>query len=414
MKQCITGSITTLAAAILAAAPVAWGESLTDQLATSVREGTVNLNFRYRFEGVDDDAFQKDAWASTLRSRLTLATKPLNGFSALVEFDDIHRIGTNHTFNDTRNGITDRPTIADPKATDLNQAYLRYTGFEGTDIKVGRQRILRNNERFISGSGWRQNEQTFDAISISHKFNDKLTASYAWISQVNRINGPNAGTPPADFNSSTHLFDGSYTFGPALTLAGYAYLMDFSNADAASNQTYGLRGTGSYAINDTWKVPYTAEFATQSDYADNPVNYHANYYLAEVGVTSSQIGIKLGYEVLAGNSTAGKGFRTPLATPHAFQGWADKFAANTVGGLNQGVKDFYVALTGKALGADLLLRFHDFSAETGSADLGTEVDASANWAIGKHNAVLLKGASYDADTFARDTTKYWVMLTANF
>ena len=79
-------------------------------------------------------------------------------------------------------------------------------------------------------------------------------------------------------------------------------------------------------------------------------------------------------------------------------------------------------MTGKALGADLLLRFHDFSAETGNADWGTEVDFSANWPIARHYAVLLKGATYDTDVavinssqaWTSDTTKYWVMLTATF
>ncbi|MBC6945775.1 hypothetical protein FBQ88_10635 [Gammaproteobacteria bacterium PRO2] len=410
MTRTIIRTASTLAAAILAAAPGARADSFTEQLAASVKESTVNLSFRYRFEAVDDDAFSKDASASTLRSRLTVAPRPINGFGVLLEVDDVHDIGTEGQFNDTRNGVTTRPTVADPEGTDLNQAYLRYTGLEGTDVIVGRQRIQRNNERFISGSGWRQNEQTFDAASISHRFDDRLTASYAWISQVNRINGPDDGTPPADFDSNSHLVDASYSFSPALTLSGYWYLMDFSNADASSNQTVGLRGTGSIGLNGTWKLPWAAEFATQSDNADNPVNYHANYYLLEVGVSSARIGARVGYEVLEGDRVAGKAFRTPLATPHAFQGWADKFAATP----NQGVEDFYVALTGKALGADLLLRFHDFRAEAGSNDWGTEVDFSANWPIARHYAVLLKGASYDADDYAADTSKYWLMLSASF
>ncbi len=417
MGSSISKPLTALAAAIFAAAPVAQADSFTDQLAASIKDSTVNLNFRYRFEAVDDDAFQKDAWASTLRSRLTVAPKPINGFGVVLEADDIRRIGTNHSYNDTRNGITSRPNVVDPEGTELNQAYLQYTGFTGTDIKVGRQRILRANERFISGSGWRQNEQTYDAVNISHRFSEKLNASYAWIGQVNRVAGPDAGVPPADLDSNTHLFDASYTFSPALTLSGYWYLMDFRRADGPpgmsiglANQTAGLRAIGSFALNDQWKLPYAAEFASQRDYADNPVNYDASYYLLEVGLTSARLGFKLGYEVLDGDRTAGKAFRTPLGTPHAFQGWADKFATTP----DRGVEDFYIAVTGKALGADLLLRFHDFSAETGSADWGTEVDFSANWAINKHYAVLLKAASYDADDLFRDTEKYWLMLSANF
>lgn len=402
--------VIALAVTILVSMPVAWGDTLSDQLAAAIKESTINLGFRYRFEAVDDNAFGDDAWASTLRSRLTVVTRPFNGFSAVIEVDDVRDIGTSSSFNDTRNGVSHRPVVADPDGTDLNQAYLRYTGLQGTDIRLGRQRIERNNQRFISGSGWRQNEQTFDAISISHELGNDLNLSYAWISQVNRVHGPDKGNPPADFDSSTHLFDASYRVNDALTLAGYWYRMDFRNAVALSNKTAGLRATGSFTLNDTWKLPYTVEYAKQSDHADNPLSYHASYYLAEFGISSSRVGLKLGYEVLEGSRSTGKAFRTPLATPHAFQGWADKFATTP----DEGMEDFYIALSGKALGADLLLRFHDFNAEQGSADWGREFDFSASWAIGKHYAVLLKGASYDADDFASNTKKYWLMLSASF
>ena len=125
---------------------------------------------------MDDDAFTKDAWANTLRSRLTVAPKPINGFGVLVEVDDVRDIGADN-FNDTRNGVTDRPAVNDPEGTDLNQALLRYSGFPGTEVVIGRQRIERANQRFVGGVGWRQNEQTFDAAAVSHQFGDKLSAS---------------------------------------------------------------------------------------------------------------------------------------------------------------------------------------------------------------------------------------------
>ncbi len=392
-------------------------DSFTEQLAASVKESTVNLGFRYRFEAVDDDAFSKDAWANTLRTRLTVAPKPISGFGVLLEVDDVRDIGADN-FNDTRNGMTDRPAVNDPKGTDLNQALLRYTGFAGTEITVGRQRIERNNQRFVGGVGWRQNEQTYDSAGISHKFGDKLSASYMFVGQVNRIFGPEKGTPPRDLDTNTNLVDVSYAFAPALTLAAYWYQMDFDNAATFSNETFGLRATGAIPVTGDWKASYTAEFATQSEEGDNPVNYDADYYLVEAGFGQPKVGVKVGYEVLEGDQTAGSAFRTPLATLHAFQGWTDQFLTTP----NQGIEDLYVAVTGKAFGVDLMLRFHDFSAEAGSSDWGNEWDISANWPVNKHYAVLLKGASYDTDvatintsqSWTRDTTKYWLMLTAAF
>jgi hypothetical protein len=398
-----------LAASLLLTAPLSRADSLTDELAAAVAGSAVNLNFRYRFEAVDDDAFVKDAWANTLRSRVTIAPQPVRDFSVLIEVDDLRHIGADN-FNDTRNGVIDRPGVTDPEGTDLNQALLRYTGFEGTEITVGRQRILRTNQRFIGNVGWRQNEQTYDAAGISHRFNSQLSGSYAFVGQVNRIHGPDNGVPPADLDSNTHLLDLSWNINPAVTLAAYGYLMDFDNADSLSNQTFGLRATGSTDVVTGWKAGWAAEIAEQSDYGDNPVNYDASYYLLEGSIASERVGFRLGYEVLEGDSSAGSAFRTPLATLHAFQGWADKFTSTPDGGL----KDLYIAVTGEALGADLTLVVHDFSAETGGGDWGTELDLSANWAIGKHYAVYLGGATYDADNFSTDTSKYWVMLTAAF
>lgn len=389
--------------------PPAQADSFGDQLASAIADSTVHLGFRYRFEAVDDDAFAREAWASTLRSRLTVAPGSINEFGFLLEVDDVRHVGADH-FNDTRNGVTNRPAVIDPEGTDLNQALVRYSGFAGTELVIGRQRIDRMNQRFVGSVAWRQNEQTYDSASISHQFGKRLSVWYGYVSRVNRIYGPDSGTPPADLDSNSHLMDASFTFGQSLTVAGYAYLMDFDNAPGLSNRTLGIRATGSVPLATDLRFNYTAEGARQSDYADNPVDYSAGYYLVEAGISAPRIGVKAGYEVLGGNTTPGKAFRTPLATLHAFQGWADKFLTTP----DRGVEDLYVAVNGKALGADLLLRFHDFSAEAGSGEWGTEWDASASWAIGKHYGVLLKGASYDADDLARDTSKYWLMLTATF
>ena len=270
------------AATFVVVAQGAHAESLTEQLASSVKESAVNIGFRYRFEAVDDDAFTKEAWASTLRSRLTVVPQPINGFGVLLEVDNVSHVGADN-YNDSRDGVTDRPAVTDPEGTDLNQALLRYTGFAGTDIVLGRQRIERNNQRFIGGAAWRQNEQTYDGAGITHRFGEKLSTSYVYVSQVNRIQGPDEGTPPAHFDSDTHFIDTSYAFSPAVTLAGYWYLMDFDNAESSSNETVGLRATGSVALTGEWKLAYAAEFATQSDYGDNPVDYDANYYLLEAG-----------------------------------------------------------------------------------------------------------------------------------
>ena len=68
--------------------------------------------------------------------------------------------------------------VADPKGTELNQGYVQYKGIDNVGLKLGRQRINLDNQRFIGGVGWRQQEQTFDAFRAELE-HDSIQASTA-------------------------------------------------------------------------------------------------------------------------------------------------------------------------------------------------------------------------------------------
>lgn len=398
---------------VLLSATALGADAITDKVAKAIEDGTIDLSFRYRFEYVDQDAFSKEAYANTLRTRLSFAPRVAEDWGLLLEFDDVRHIGDN--FNTTRNGETNRPAVLDPRGTDLNQALVKYTGFENTEIKLGRQRILRANERYFGGVGWRQNEQTYDSISVAHAFDSRFKAYYAYVTQVKRIFGPDSGTPPDDLDSNTHLLEASYAFRPELNVMGYAYLIDLDEDDALSNSTVGVRLTGGTELRDGLKLNYTGEFAIQDDYADNPTSYDANYFLLEGKLSWDNIGVQLGYEMLEGGSLPGEAFRTPLATLHKFQGWADKFVGPSTSGVPaNGIEDLYITFTAGVLRGNFVLTYHDFEAEANGLDLGSEIDLSGSWKFGDHYSALVKLASFDAKDFSDDTTKFWVMLTAAF
>jgi hypothetical protein len=395
-------------------------EDFGTDIANAFKQGTINVGFRYRYEFVEDDnpGITEDAYASTLRSRLTYQTAEFRNFSLLLEMDDLRSIG-DADYNDTRNGKTNRPIVADPEATDFNQGAIRYMGLEGTEVIVGRQRILRGNERFIGPVGWRQNEQTFDAASVNYKFGDKLQAYYAYVSQANRVFGPDSGTPPEDFSGNTHLADLTYTFGPYAKLTAYGYFLDLEEAPLSSSQTLGLRLAGDIRINDQLSIPYAAEYATQDEYGNyedvKSDGYSADYYVGEVGVKWQKVLVKLVYEVLEGSTTANEAFQTPLATLHAFQGWADKFLTTPTGG----IENAYLLVDFPLFGGNVRLRYDDFQAETGSLDYGDEMGAWATWPIGKFYSVGVKYATFNADSEStaatlQDTDKFWVILSASF
>jgi len=405
------GILSTLASSMLIIPATSYAGDVGTDIAQAFKDGKANVSFRYRYENVDQENFSDDANASTLRSRISFQTAAWQDLSLMLELDDIRSVGKQR-YNSTRNGNTNLPTVLDPVATDLNVAALKYMGIANTEIVVGRQKISRGNERFVGPVGWRQNEQTFDAASVNYKFNDKLQAYYAYVGQVNRVVGPDKGTPPADFNGNTHLADLSYTFSPAAKLTAYGYFLDFDEAAALSSQTLGLRLAGDIKINDQWAVPYAAEWATQDDYQDNPNSYSADYYLAEAGLRWQKVTVKLSYEVLEGDTVANHQFQTPLATAHAFQGWADQFASTPTGG----IEDMFVQVDFPLLGANIKVRYDDYQAETGSVDYGNELGIWATYPIGTNYSVAVKYAAFSADNESSyvDVDKFWLMLSANF
>lgn len=101
-------------------------------------------------------------------------------------------------------------------------------------------------------------------------------------------------------------------------------------------------------------------------------------------------------------------------TLHAFNGWADQFL--TTPGI--GLDDLYATVKFKAGKWNLTGVYHDFSAETGSGDYGTEFDLSAARKFGERYGVLFKGAFFSADSSTPlsqvDTNKFWIMLTASY
>ena len=52
--------------------------------------------------------------------------------------------------------MTNYPVVADPEGTDLNQFYVQYAAPAGTTVRLGRQRIKLDTERFVGSVAWRQ------------------------------------------------------------------------------------------------------------------------------------------------------------------------------------------------------------------------------------------------------------------
>lgn len=356
--------------------------------------GKPELDMRLRYEHVDQDNTLQDADAFTLRTRLGYRTGSFRDFTAYVEMENTTAI-LGDDYNSTQNGKVQYATVADPEVTEVNQSYLDYAGFRDTLIRAGRQRIVLDNARFVGNVGWRQNEQTYTGALVSNKSLPDTTLTYAYLDEVKGITGTATDV-------RAHVLNASYSGFDAVTLTGYGYLLDFEDSPQLSQQTWGLRLSGAADL-DTFRLLYTAEFARQSDYRDGNGNIDADYRLLEAGVEYAGITGTVGYELLGADNAFS--FETPLATKHAFNGWADVFL-NTPDG--QGLRDMYVMASGSIAGVKLTAVYHDFQADRGGADFGTELDLLAAKKFGKHYTAGIKYASYEADTFSVDTDKFWL------
>ena len=359
------------------------------------------LDLRLRHEYVDDAGFGRDADATTLRLRAGLHGRFGKGWETLVEGEGVATAGP---FNDGSNGETTWPAVIDPPGAELNQAWLRYKRGPGS-ITVGRQRLLAANQRWIGNSGWRQNEQTFDAVAVSWQLKPALTMGYWWINRVHRISGDNALDPLARERAlDTHYLELAWTSG-ALQLAPYALLHRDRDLATASTQTIGLRGTLDRS-RDGSGCKVQVDVARQRDHGNNPLQFSHAYWLLEPACTVSGTTFRGGWEHLGGDGI--HALQAPLATLHAFNGWADRFNATPAGGLD----DRYLGAGRKFSDGKLewQLAWHDYRADHGGGRYGTELDASLGFPVAKGVRGLLKLADYRADGFARDARKGWLQL----
>ncbi|MCC6414987.1 MAG: hypothetical protein IT582_03650, partial [Opitutaceae bacterium] len=117
-------------------------------------------------------------------------------------------------------------------------------------------------------------------------------------------------------------------------------------------------------------------------------------------------GIALGCEQF--NSDRGVSIRTPLATLHAFNGWADLFSATPANGL----KDTYLKVSANLPGTISFLGFyHEFAATRLGVDYGTEVDLQLTRKFGSRVTGLLKYANFKRDNAAfPDVEKIWAQV----
>jgi hypothetical protein len=399
--------------------------TFSDQVAA----GKLILEVRARYESVDQTktaTLKDDASAFTIRTRLGWETAEFHGVKGLIEFEDVRQAGPEHYAVNVPGATTaplngaDKaryPVVNDPDVTELNRAQLTWTPSAALQVVAGRQRILLDDQRFVGNVGWRQDEQTFDAIRTDVAYG-RFKATYAYISHVNRILGE-----LRDWDSDSHLLNATWSPAEALRLQGFVYALDFGNSAVNSSLTKGVKASGKTWVG-LYQLAYNATYAKQSDYHHNTPNFDLAYFGGDVSGTFDIYTVKASYESLEGDGT--RGFTTPLATVHAFQGWSDAFVSP--GGNKSfvdGIEDANLSFNAKPrfkrtyfFNTDIQVRYHDFNDQRTGADLGHEWDVAFAAAITPKLSIQLKYADFQREktvplgtaTPPASRTKAWFTL----
>jgi hypothetical protein len=393
---------------------------LPQDSASTILAGKLIFELRPRYEFVDQTGIAREAKSATLRTRLGWETAGFHGFRALLEFENISQLG-GENYNTTLNGKTTFPVVADQAVSEINRAQVSWTNGPNLTIVAGRQRINLDDQRFIGGVAWRQDEQTFDGIKADFGLG-KLRGSYTFFNRVNRI-----FAEALDWEGDSHLLNLNYAISEPLKLQAFAYNLDFGGtgktaanltaARNASTDTLGARVSGKVWLG-LIGVGYGYTYAEQKDAGANPLNVDLGFSSAEVIGSFDIYTVRLGYEVAEGNGV--RNFVAPLGTAHAFQGWADAFDINSPTAVPNGVEDLNLTLNlrprwrkDKFFNLDFTFRYHDFQTQRTGVEIGTEFDAQFTAAFTPQLSMIVKGAKFDGSGLPgipADRTKIWVGL----
>ncbi len=399
--------IAALAASSLPESAMAQADK--DQRDTNQVELLPILSARARAEFVDQGTL--DATAVTLRVRAGAEVRR-GALSVLAEGEaTLAPVSRYNAFpfplpgeEQSRPGYA---AIPDPANAELNRLQLEYR-YRGGAVTLGRQRIDLDDQRWVGSVGWRQNEQTFDALRGVAKLGP-VTADVTYAISQRTIFGTDAG--PRTAIDGDFILAGVSAGKGAVSGKLFGYLLDFDESFAVANssQTYGGLLTAAIPIGPRASAGLRASYARQSDYGANPFNYSADYWSLEASAKLARADLVAGIETLGSDN--GRAVQTPLATLHKFNGWADVFLVTPPAGL----QDVFVSLGGRFPGVRALpglnasIALHRFRSSEGGLRYGDELDVAVG-ARFKTVGALVKYARYKARGFGVDTSKIWLQL----
>jgi hypothetical protein len=377
-------------------------------LEDAIAAGRFSLELRPRYNHIDETDKPLRTEGGTFRGVAGWRSGPFLGWRAGIEGIYAEHFGAKH-FNDNSAllATSPYPLLPDPRYSGVNQGYVEHAGDEGVRLKLGRQLVRMDNQRWVSDNDFRQIPQLFDGVTARYAgiANTELAAGY--FARVRTTSG-------AVNDLKLTLLNAAWNPLPGHSIGAYGYFHDqakngaFTGFADNSYRVVGVRAEGSVARWGTIDAPYLVELARQKPYASGDSRIDARYWRAGAGLATDAWTLRYDYEVKGSNAGV-YGLQMPLTDFYAFNGWTLHFF-NTP---REGLRDQW--LTGRyAIGpVTLYAEVHRFRSDYADRDFGRESDVGVTYEILPGTVLRLQHARYDAGAgmAAPDIRKTWLTLT---
>lgn len=313
----------------------------------------ISAQYRPRLE-VDKRFAAETGVYVTHRARLAFGLQG-DGWRVRIEPQDVRAWGS------------EASPVAYAANVDLHQGFAEWNSGQGTQLRIGRQSIAHLNQRLIGGLNWAQQGRSFDAVRLSGS-QDRVRWDI-WTA-------PLADTAPRRSRDGA-IATGLLQWDNAGRRAALLAVGDMNRDARLYRTTTGLHTSGKLLA----PLGYQAEAYVQVGHREGE-EIRAYLAKAEVRYTvadhSLKPTIRVGYDVLSGQTDDTTAFDTLHGTNHAFYGFMDAFLnlpAHT-GGL--GLQDLYVRATATLGTVRTYLAIHHLRTGPGNeGTFGTEVDLVA-------------------------------------
>lgn len=377
-------------------------------LSDAIANGRLLLELRPRYNVISESAKPEKTQAWTYRALAGWQTAPFYDLRLTAQAIHTDIIGARRLNDDPAQFFaSEYPLLPDPPVSGINQLFVDYSGLESTRIRVGRQILRVDNQRFISDVDFRQTPQVFDGATVTNR---DLPNTEILLGEYRRMRS----VLGKDSRLRLSILHAAWNPAPDHSLAAYGYWHDTPAASAqtglanSAHRSIGVRAEGNVRAGETVRLLYHAEYAKQAPVAGGDARIDAGYTRLGGGVSIGGWGARLDREV-KGSNRGLYGFQTPLGDFYAFNGFALQFTSTPP----QGLRDSWLTLRGAPGGVECFGEYHRYRTDVGGLDLGHEWDATVAYSLLNNLQAKLQLARYRSGSGTRsrnDVDKTWLAL----